>query len=273
VSAVFHSWLMLIRRSKTGLIAILIGLALFEFIQPVAIRSFGDLSRWEAIITLVPEPFLAMMNVTPEFLTAVGLPGYLSLGFTHPAYHILAAAAVIWFAGRSLAGEMEHGSIQLALSRPLSRSQVYLARVIGYLTVTFLVAVFAPLGMIAGLIFARPDGTMEYRNFIAQAAATALLTGCIGGVALLISAASDRMGQAVGLSIGLLVVSYVIDYFAALWTALEPLEPFSIFDYYDPAQALSAGTIPWMNVVVLGGLTIIGIGAGAMVFHRRDLPV
>lgn len=273
MSAVLASWVWLMRRSKTGLAALLVGLALFELIQPVAIRSFGDLSRFEAIVALVPEPFLALLNVTPDFLSAVGLPGYLSLGFTHPVYHLLAAATVIWFAGRSLAGEMERGSIQLALSRPLSRGQVYLARVLGMITVTLMVAVVAPLGMIVGLLIAQPDGSVDYRHFIVQGAASALLTVCIGGVALLISAASDRMGQAVGIAIAALVISYVIDYFATLWSALEPIEPFSIFDYYDPARALSAGSIPLINILVLGSLAVLGIAIGAWIFSRRDLPV
>src|SRR5215204_3299200 len=135
MTAVLYSWIWLMRRSVSGLAALLVGLALFEFIQPIAIASFGDLDRLQAVLQYVPPGFLKSFNITPEFLETAGLAGFLALGFTHPVYHLLSAATVIWFASRSLAGEMDRGSIQIALSRPMSRLQVYLARILGVLAV------------------------------------------------------------------------------------------------------------------------------------------
>jgi ABC-type transport system involved in multi-copper enzyme maturation permease subunit len=91
-------------------------------------------------------------------------------------------------------------------------------------------------------------------------------------VALLVSARADRMGQAVGWASGFLIVSYVIDYFATLWAFLKPVQPFSVFDYYDPPIALAHGTIPGMNALVLGGIALICAVAGLLIFERRDLP-
>ena len=120
----------LLRRSKGGLIALTIGLFVFEYIQPVAIDAFGNLDQLVSIMDLVPKPFLALMNVTPEVVEQVGLPGFLALGFTHPVYHLLMSAVVIWIAARGLAGEMESGQVQVSLARPVSRRQFYLARVL-----------------------------------------------------------------------------------------------------------------------------------------------
>jgi ABC-2 type transport system permease protein len=260
------------RRSASGLAALLIGVALFELIQPVAIASLGDLERLTGLLEIVPPAFLSLFNVTPEFLGGSGLKGYLSLGFSHPVYHLLSGATVIWFACRGLAGEMERGSIQIGLSRPMSRLQVYLARVLGVITVTVLVAIAGPAGMIAGIFIGSPAGDVDYLNFIVQGVACALLVACIGGATLLISASASRMGQAVGWAIALLVISYVIDYFADLWSALEPIEPFSVFDYYSPPDAMVSGEVPVMNVAVLLSIAVIGTVLGCLVFARRDLP-
>src|SRR6188508_3223947 len=108
------------RRSKVGLVAFLLGVTLFEFIQPVAIASFRELAMMQAIASYVPPAFLAMFNMPPGFLEQASLSGFLSLGFSHPVYHLLSAASIIWLATRSLTGEMERGSIQLALSRPIA---------------------------------------------------------------------------------------------------------------------------------------------------------
>ena len=272
MSAVITSWIWLLRRSRSGLLALLLSVTLFEIIQVAAVASLGDLSRLEALLALVPRSFYALMNVTPDFLQATGLAGYLALGFTHPIYHLLSLATVTWSAGRSLAGEMERGTIQLALARPVSRPRLYLARVLGVVVVALAVAVVGALGMIAGVALARPSGTLVFAHFVPCALAAALMVWCVGGIALLSSARADRMGQAVGWVIAALIVSYVVDYFAAIWSALEPLEPLSIFEYYDPGLALSAGTLPASNVLVLGAIGLLGTLAGLLVFTRRDLP-
>lgn len=272
MSAVLTLLAQLLRRSRGGLIALTVGLFVFEFIQPVAIDAFGNLDQLVSIMDLVPKPFLALMNVTPEVVEQVGLPGFLALGFTHPVYHLLVAAVVIWIAARGLAGEMESGQVQVSLARPVSRRQFYLARVVAVGIIALWVAVVASLGNIAGIFFSRPDGTMNNAHFVAQIGASFLLAATIGGVALLVAARADRMGQAVGWAAGFLIVSYVIDYFATLWSFLKPLQPFSIFNYYDPPVALAAGSIPWTNVLVLGAVATIAVVAGLVMFERRDLP-
>lgn len=262
----------LVRRSQSGLIALTIGLFVFEFIQPVAIAAFGKLDQLISIMDLVPKPFLALMNVTPEVVEQVGLPGFLALGFTHPVYHLLVAAVIIWLAARSLAGEMESGQVQLALARPVSRRQFYIARVLTVGLAALWVSIVASLGNLAGLAYSKPDGTMNDRHFIAQIGASLLLAAAIAGVSLLVSARAERMGQAVGWSAGFLIVSYVIDYFATLWSFLKPLQPFSVFDYYDPPVALAHGTIPLTNAIVLGGIAVLCAAAGLFIFQNRDLP-
>ena len=262
----------LLRRSRGGLIALTIGLFVFEYIQPVAIDAFGNLDQLISIMELVPKPFLALMNVTPEVVEEVGLPGFLALGFTHPVYHLLVSAVVIWIAARGLAGEMESGQVQVSLARPISRRQFYLARVLAVVLIALWVSIVASFGNIVGILVSQPDGTMDNWHFVAQTGASLLLALTIGGVALLVSVRADRMGQAVGWAAGFLIVSYVIDYFATLWSFLEPLQPFSVFNYYDPPTALAHGTIPTTNALVLGAISLLCAFAGMLTFDRRDLP-
>jgi beta-exotoxin I transport system permease protein len=272
VTAAFILLSQLLRRSRGGLIALTIGLFIFEFIQPVAIDSFGNLDQLISIMDLVPKPFLALMNVTPEVVEQVGLPGFLALGYTHPVYHLLVSAVVIWIAARGLAGEMESGSVQIALARPVSRRQFYLARAGDVVLIALWVAIVASLGVLAGMAYSQPDGTMVTSHFIAQIGNSFLLALAIGGVALLSSARADRMGQAVGWAAGFLIVSYVIDYFATLWDFLKPLQPFSIFNYYDPPIALAHGSLAGRDALVLVAVSFVCAFAGWLIFERRDLP-
>ena len=273
MKSLWYSLLWMLRRSAVGLSALLFGIAAFELIQPVAIKSFGNLDRLQPFLELVPPSFWALMNVTPDFLGSVGLAGYLSLGYTHPAFLILSSTTVIWFGSRVLAGEMERGSIQFSLARPISRSQLYLSRFIAMIVVTTLTAIAGPFGMAIGMIFSRPEGTFDFSHLLVVAAMVWVLFWSIAGTTLLCSSASSTMSRSIGIGIGLLVVSYVIDYFSALWAALKPLSPFSVFHYYQPSTALAAGTLSNRDVSILVAVGLAGSLAGYIVFVRRDLPV
>ncbi len=206
-------------------------------------------------------------------MVANGAAGYLSLGFTHPVFIVLVAALVVWFVARSFAAEIERGTIQIALSRPISRRRYFSSRVMSAVIAITVTAVTGPLGMALGIWLQPPAGSPSTRNLLLTGVDTWLLMWAIAGITLLWSAIVDSMSRAVGLTIGVLVASYVIDYFGNLWSTLKPLQPISLFHYYDPAGALAIGTLDTVDVVVLLTLGVVGTIAADRVFERRDLPV
>lgn len=262
-----------LRGGLAGLIALLVAIALFEFVQPVVIASFGGASGLNAIMARIPPTLQVFMRARPEFLAMSGLPGYLSLGFTHPLYIILAGAAIVSFAARSLAGEMERGMIQIPLARSISRPAVYTSRVIGAAVICTLLAVVGPLGMIAGIAYARPDGEFDLRHLSAVALTGLALFWAVGGMSLCGSAIASSAGRVVGWILGILVFSYFIDYFAEVWQPLQSLTFLSLFAYYDPTAALVTGQIESRNLAILALVgTVTGV-LGLIVFVRRDLPI
>ncbi|MFN8591549.1 MAG: ABC transporter permease subunit [Thermomicrobiales bacterium] len=260
-----------LRQGLPGLIALLLGIAIFEFIQPVVIASFGGAAGLNAIMERIPPALQAFARTRPEFLALSGLAGYLSLGFTHPLYLVLAGAAVVGFSARSLAGEMDRGSIQLPLSRPISRGAVYGSRVAGVILICLLLCLAGPLGMIAGLSYAQP-GTMEIAHFFAVAVAGLALFWSIGGLSLLFSATASSSGRVIGWAIGVLVISYFIDYFAGVWKPLQRWTVLSLFNYYEPSKALVSGEINIADIATLALVGLVTMIAGLVVFVRRDFP-
>jgi ABC-2 type transport system permease protein len=262
----------LLARGRGGLLALLAGIALFELIQAPIADALGGPRGLEALLGALPPQLRALTRARPELIAISGLAGYLSLGFTHILYLVLTIVALLGFVTRTLAGEMERGTIQLVLSRPVSRAAAFAARVLGVIVVAVALAVVGPVGMMAGLALARPEGVLDYRYFVPTAVAATLLFWSIGGLALLGSAAADTAGRAVGWAVAVLAGLYFVDYFATIWTFLEPIEFLSIFDYYDPGTTLVSGVLPWTNVLVLAGVGLVGTLAGLIVFVRRDLP-
>ena len=200
------------------------------------------------------------------------MPGISPLGFTHPLYIVLAGAAVIGFAARTLAGEMDRGIIQIPLSRPISRQAVYTSRLLGVAIICVLLAIIGPLGMVAGMLYARPNGEFAFGHLSAVALNGLALFWAIGGLSLCGSAAASTAGRVVAWAISLLVVSYFVDYFAGIWEPLQAVQFLSLFEYYDPTQALVFGQASASDVTTLAIVGIVAAIAGLVIFTRRDLP-
>lgn len=262
----------LLGRGLAGTLSLLLGVWIFEAIQSPIAASLGGPEGLNPFLEALPPAFQAVMKTRPEFIMLSGLAGYLSIGFTHPLFLLLTSSAIVGFAARSLAGEMERGTILIALSRPISRDRVYAARVAGLLVITILFAASGPLGLLAGLTISRPEGTIEYRHLIPTAVAAWLLLWAIGGLTLLGSAAADTTGRAVGWATAWISLSYFIDYFATLWNPLDRVAPVSIFHYYDPTRALVNGEIATQDIVALSLAGAAGLLGGLLIFRRRDLP-
>jgi ABC-2 type transport system permease protein len=262
----------LLGRGLAGLVALLLGLAVFEAVQAPIVGSIGGARGLARLMNALPPALLAFTRTRPELIAMSGLEGYLALGFTHPLYIVLTAAAVVGFAARSLAGEIERGTIQLALARPISRPAAYAARVAGLAAVCLALAVVGPLGMVAGLLIVQPSGTLHSSHLVPLAVATGVLFWAVGGLTLFGSAAASTSGRVIGWAIGLLLLSYFIDYFSSIWSVVRPFEIVSVFNYYDPSAALVNGAVAPRDVAALAIAGACGALAGLVVFTRRDLP-
>jgi ABC-2 type transport system permease protein len=184
----------------------------------------------------------------------------------------MTSAALVALIGRSIAGEIESGALELAIARPVSRTAVYVSRLLAVgLTILALIAA-AIGGLVMGVVLGKPDGDFNWSHLPEVAIVTGLLMAGIAGVTLASTAASGTTSQAVGRATGFIVVSFLINYLASIWSVIEPFDPISIFSWYQPADAFVNGTIDSIDALVLGTVAVVGAVLGGIVFTRRDLP-
>ena len=65
-------------------------------------------------------------------------------------------------------------------------------------------------------------------------------------------------------------MSYFLDVLGSLWPDAKGLQPYSLFYYFDP-KAILTGLPDAGDLVVLGVVTLLAVGAALVVFPRRDL--
>lgn len=192
----------------------------------------------------------------------------------HPFVILIVAMWPIARGSAAVAGELEKGSLDMVLSRPVSRA--------GYLTsqvLTFAVGLVVLSGaLVAGNQVANRFNFLEIRPLPMAAIRPGLNAMALGfavfGYTLALSSVDivrwrpNLVASAATLAMFIaLIVSGIPSLEEWKW-----LEKVSIFTAYDPVGAALRGSYFGFNAAVLGGIGLAGIVAGYLAFNVRDLP-
>ena len=140
-------------------------------------------------------------NLTAAF-RLVGLDplaAWVTLGQAHPLFLLACGLFAIGLGVRAIAGELEAGTLELTLSRPLRRSTYLAAHVLLLAPGALLIALAYATGtMIADRAFDPPGDALQPLRMVAAALLAAILVLALGGIALLASAFHSERGRALG---------------------------------------------------------------------------
>jgi ABC-2 type transport system permease protein len=197
---------------------------------------------------------------------------WVGLGAAHPL--LLAASCVVacGTAVRAIAGELEGGTLDLVLSRPVERTRYLAAYGAFILAALAVIALLYGAGAYAAWEIVRPEpGALSGPSLLRASLMLALLLWAIAGYSLLCSAHARERGRALGLAIGLTIGLYAWNFLASLVGALAPFARISPWYWFNPAPVLAGGGFPWWDALVLASVAVVGCGAALREFLRRDL--
>jgi ABC-2 type transport system permease protein len=218
------------------------------------------------------QSLLAKMGPVAKLFGAAGDVNTLT-GFLHIELFsmILPALLVVLMAGMGsgfTAGEESKGTIDVLLSYPISRRRLVLEKSLAvFLAGTVAVAVTWLSGVVGAALSSSP---LAADKLAAACVMLLLLSTVYGSLALAISAATGNRGAAIGVAVGLLVVTYLIDGLAAIVDGLNTIRWVSPFKYYMGNDPLRNG-IDAGDAAVLAALTLIFLVVSVIAFERRDL--
>jgi len=195
------------------------------------------------------------------------------IGFLHIELFsmILPAGMAAFAAGVAsgfTAGEESRGTIDVLLSYPISRQRVVLEKWLAICLACVVAAVVLWVFAIGG---AAISASALPGDRLAAALVMLVLIGlAFGAISLAISTATGNRGAAIGVTIALLVVMYLVDALSAVVDGLATIRPFSLFRYYMGDDPLRNG-LNLGDAAVLAGVTVIFLVIAVMAFDRRDL--
>ncbi len=202
-------------------------------------------------------------QVGPEMIGAIP--------WAHPVMLSLILAHAVICATRLPAGEVDRGTIDIALGLPISRWQWM--RIEGLM---WLVSAMLVIGvLVAGNRIGSSIGGSEPALGAARTGAIYMnLLGlylAVGAGAWLISALSDRRGKAITIAFVLIVTSFLISYLEQFWEPARVAAWFSVMSYNRPLYILRDGAWPVRDLCVLYGAAAVLWSSAAWWFTRRDL--
>jgi ABC-2 type transport system permease protein len=196
------------------------------------------------------------------------------VGWNHP---ILILTVCLWAIGRgtnAISGELERGTLDLTLSRPISRFSYYASHVAVALIGMLVLAAAMVVGNLVGTRFnpvPDPPGTLAVMR---AALNLAMLGFAIFGIALMLSSMDVVRWRPNLIASAITLGMYIARIVGSLpgLADYEWLARYSMFWAYDPVEAVVRGQHLAFNVGVLAAIGGVAAAIGLVAFSVRDLP-
>jgi len=198
-------------------------------------------------------------------------PSLLAVELYGSFYPLIFGGAIAYIAGAALPMTIENGTIDLALTRPISRTRYFLEMLLSGLLAGLITSLVTLLAVWISTLFVKDNGMNWTWVIIAQLIETAFFCSAIG-VGMLFGSFLDSSRAAGGATLGIVGLGYLISIVGTLSPNLDWLQRIGPYYYAKGAEALVGHTITiWYPFVLLGAGAICAL-VGLIIFNRRDLP-
>ncbi len=178
---------------------------------------------------------------------------------------------LVAMAAAAFAGEVERGTAEILLSRPISRIKLFFSRYLVGITslVIFITASTLMIIPLAGL------HNVEYSitNFISISILCLIFGWAVYSVAILFSAIFSEKGKVYMVMGGMMVGMYVLQIVASVSEKWDYVQYFSFFYYYDYNKAILENSIDMTNIALFVVVAVVCSIAGAYWFNKRDIAI
>jgi ABC-2 type transport system permease protein len=242
-----------------------LALGIWASLMPVIYATFGR--QMEALMTsgIIPEALLRLLG-----RGGFGLDASIALGVGHPIAIALQVVYPVGFAAAAIAGERQGGTLEVLLSRPLSRRSLFVTLLVAILAIAVVTTAATVAGTLVGAAAYGLAGDLDPGDEAFLALNTVVLLAALAGISLAASASFDRLTPALGVGLTVVLLGYVLEILGQLWPDAEVLQPYSPFHYLRPFEILD-GQHDASDLVVLSAMFAVSVLYGLWRFPRRDL--
>jgi ABC-2 type transport system permease protein len=198
---------------------------------------------------------------------------YLALELYGSFFMLLFGGVLAYAAGASIARNIEDGTIDLTLARPMSRTRLYLEKWVAMLAgAAIIVATSLVTAWLCTRLF--PNAILHWNWFLLANVDVAAMLFLVVGMGLLISAIMSAGRAAGGVATMVVVFWYLCQTFGTAGDRLRFLQYLGPYYYAPSSQVITAEqwSDPWRLLVPIALGLVLGI-AGLIAFQRRDIAL
>ncbi len=237
-----------------------------------------------ALIVGIIYPSFAKINLN-SYLTSSAVAGlvgarlkdastysaFLGIELYSSIYALLWGGIIAFMAGAALPATIENGTIDLALSRPISRTRYFLELWFSAVLGAAFLSVLTALAVWGSTLFVK-NANIDWGWLVIAELIEFALMFMASGIGMLFGSFMNASRAAGGAALGILFLAYLMNTLGTLSDSLSWMLKIQPLYYIQGIQALAEHSITgWYPLVpVIGGL-VCGI-AGLLIFNRRDLP-
>jgi len=254
-----------LRRLRGQMIGWGIGLALYGLMMVSLFDSIVGIEGFEQLIASYPQEIMAFFG---DIMAITTPKGYVDIYYFTYMTFIIGIFATGTCANL-LVGDEEKGILDLVLAHPISRSALFMGRLLGFVVAT---AVILLVGWLSWVI---PSGStslnLTWIEFLRPFLPLFAVLILFGMLALLLSMLLPASRTAGGLSGGLLVANFLLMGLSNINQDLKSLVKFTPLNYYQGGEAITELNWEW-----LAGLLAVSLVFALLAwwrFQRRDIRV
>jgi ABC-2 type transport system permease protein len=257
-----NTFLKTIYEKRWSLLAWSIAIALMTIFVVVLFPTFKD--SFGQSLKDVPDSLKSLIGEAADYQR---ISGFISLQVIAQMVFITVIYGVILGSGL-VAGDENEGTLQSLLAQPVSRSGVYIQKLLACAAILGLACLAMAASILLGVLLI--GESVSIVRVLEASFATWLITLVFGWLAYALGAILGRRGIAGAFAGGIAFLTYLVTTLAGGVKPLQKLNYGSPFKYFNTPTVMDHG-LQAGNVIVLSVICLVLAVVGYMVFIKRDI--
>lgn len=252
---------------KSFLIWLIVLISIFGivFIMYPSIMNSENIKNMEELIKIFPEEMLKMFNMDITSLTSAF--GWLKTeGFVLILLIIGMYSAIL--GSNILLKEENDGTIEYLYAKPISRNKIITSKI---LVGMFYIILMISIILLFNLVGLSLIEDFDLKLFLLLSISPILICIPIFFISMFISCFFNKTKKTIGISIGIVFISYFLMIISNLSDTTEFFKYFSIYSLGDPRNIILNNNISFLNIIICIFVSLVFIFGIYKIYSRKEL--
>ncbi len=244
----------------------------------VWLTSLIKMSQFRRLLDYAPDFILKQLPVSIDVIATS--MGRVARGYEEPLVLALICSWAIARGSDTVSGPIGRGTMEMLLSHPVRRFDVFLSQTMITLGGCVLLALCAWSGTWVGIARIELEQPVSAWDFWPAVVNLAGLGICLAGITTLLSSCDQHRARTIGMAVGFFVLQYVLKIVGNTTDDLAVYLDMTILTVFQPVVLVAefyqhndaAWSMFWQYNGTLVGIGLACYGLAAAIFCHRDLP-